>query len=41
MATWGTVNHNPSVEEKIMDTVALGFRRSSQLPWDNALTFFP
>ena len=38
MATWGTVNHNPSVEEKIWETVAPDFRRTSTLSRDNSWT---
>ena len=38
MATSGTVNHNPQVEEKIWEIVALGFRRTSPLTRDNSLT---
>ena len=38
MATWGTVSHDPLVEEKIWETVAQSFRRSSPLTRDNSLT---
>ena len=35
---WGTVNHDPSIQEKVWETVALGFRQNFSLTRDNSLT---